>query len=60
MPVIEINEQNYAILNAIMRHGFNFTVMINGSSAEPKTIDEVIKGLSVIADNEGYISMGWE
>ena len=60
MPTVELSEQNAKLLNAVLKHDFNFPVLINRSFASPKTIDEVIQGLCSIADDEGYINLDWE
>ena len=60
MPTVELSEQNVKLLKAVLKHGFSFPVMINSSFAPPKTIDEVIHGLCIIADDEGYINLDWE
>lgn len=60
MPAVELSEQNVKLLNAVLKHGFTFPVWINNSMNDPKTIDEVIQGLCIIADDEGYINLDWE
>jgi hypothetical protein len=53
--IIEINNQNLKLLNGILKHGFLF-----GGDADPVTLDEVIRKLCRIADDEGYIDLDWE
>ena len=57
MQTIEISDKSYRMLREIIRHGYNFDDM--RGLEPPKTENEVLTGLFVVAAGEGYISMDW-
>lgn len=59
MPTINISDENYKMLQEIIKRGFHFPVMIDNSFNAPKTVDTVLRGLFTIADDEGYIYLDW-
>ena len=57
MQTIDISDRNYRMLREIIRHGYRFDDMLG--LEHPKTEDEVLAGLFVVAEGEGYIDMEW-
>lgn len=56
MKNIEISEKNYMLLDAIIKSGFEYRILIDNSRTDkPKDMNEVVEGLLHIAYSTDYI-----